>query len=108
MYVYSTLTASQVYDGVFVAGGANCPNKYMLTPRGVATQVTDEQVAILRANALFKLHESNGYVSIDGRKIDADKKAKDMNHSDKSAPLTEETIKVEVEEAKVVTNKGRK
>lgn len=108
MYVYSTLTASQVYDGVFIAGGANCANKHMLTPRGVATEINDDQAAILRANALFKLHESNGYVSIDGRKMDADKKAKDMNHSDKSAPLTEQTVKAEAEEAKVTTNKGRK
>ena len=108
MYVYSTLTSSQVYDGVFIAGGANCPDRYMHTPLGVATPVTDEQVEILRKNPVFALHQVNGFVDIDARKVEADRKAKDMNHSDKSAPMTEETVKVEAEEAKVVTNKGRK
>ena len=108
-YVYSTLTASQVYsDGenkVLIVGGANSPTKHMLTPRGVATKVTDEQMAILEKSGLFKKHQERGFIEVSTFSKDADKVAKGMTAGDKSAPDTEEKLKAEGKEAPA---KGKK
>lgn len=104
-YVYSTLANDQRYvernqnrsevAAVFIAGKANIPNRHMLTSRGVVTEVTDEQLAILRKNAVFLLHEKNGFLSVERRKGDADKVADSMNNNDQSAPDTEAKLAAE-------------
>lgn len=104
-YVYNTLANDQRYTergknrtvvaSVFIAGKANIPNKHMLTSRGVVTEVTDEQLAILRNNAIFKLHEKNGFITVERRKVNADKVADSMNNNDPSAPDTEAKLAAE-------------
>lgn len=96
-YVYSTLTASQVYtDGeggeVYIAGGANSPTKHMFTPRGVATKITDQQAEVLNRSSLFKFHQQGGFVEMSAFKKDADKVAREMTPADKSSPDTEERL----------------
>lgn len=98
-YVYSTLANDQRYvergknrtvvASVFIAGKANVPNKHMLTARGVSTKVSDEELTILRKNPVFKLHEKNGFVTVDSRKADPEKVASSMNGNDPSQPDTE-------------------
>ena len=47
---------------VVIKGGAGVANDRIVTPRGVATEVTEEQVEYLRQNEIFKLHEKNGFI----------------------------------------------
>lgn len=92
-YVYSTLTASVNYTtdagDVLIAGGANVPNKYMLTSAGVVTSVTTEQLSALKKLPLFQLHHENGFIRWESKKHDVEKVVVDMERADASAPDTE-------------------
>lgn len=110
-YVYSTLTAPQLYRGasgdvVRVEGGANSPDRFMRTPRGVATRITEAQAAVLESSNLFKRHRARGFVEISAKQADAESVAKSLAGPDKSAPDTEEKLKQEGKESP--SNKGRK
>lgn len=110
-FVYSTLTADTEYTDyhpsesgardkermIRIKGGANVAqplNLLMdknLTPVGNKTKVTDEELAFLRTQAVFILHEKNGFVKV----VDSLKPtkveivARDMEEKDASAPFTE-------------------
>ena len=102
-YVYSTLTADQEYTlypsevdpksipkGVksfLIYGGANVINKNLITPRGVATTVTQEELKVLETIPAFIQHRDKGFLIVDGKKSDPEKVAKDMTPRDKSAQL---------------------
>lgn len=96
MYIYSTLSADQNYTtplgDILIVGGANIPDKHLLTPYGKVTKVSDDQYAALKDHHLFKLHEANGFVKADKNKADADKVAADMTGRDDSAPDTAESL----------------
>ena len=108
LYVYSTLSNDQLYvnyktdasgvpkpeSQVFIAGGANLMNKHFVTPRGVATKVTAEQLAELRGNDMFKLHMANGFITVSESKQDAEVVAADMTGRDQSAPIVEQDEEV--------------
>ena len=101
LYVFSTLASDVAYTNheqggadmpidlppVVVKGGAGVMNDRLVTPRGVATAVTEEQVEYLRANPVFKLHEKNGFVMVSETNGDPDKVAADMTGRDISAPV---------------------
>ena len=102
-HVASTLTADNKYveyvEGgadmqipareVLIKGGIGIPDRNLVTPTGaILTEVTDEEAKILANNAVFKMHERNGYVQILGKKADGDKIASGMVTRDGSAPLT--------------------
>lgn len=103
-YVYSTMTTDVRYvqysksandipvveSFVDIAGGANVPDKHLVTPRGVVTKITSEQLALLEGNPLFKRHQENGFIIVDTVKVDPEVKASDMEQRDDSAPLTPE------------------
>ena len=92
-YVYSTLTAGVNYGteagAVHIAGGANVPNKYMLTSAGVVTSVTADQLEALKRNRVFMLHHNNGFIRWEAKKHDVEKVVVDMERADASAPDTE-------------------
>lgn len=106
LYVYSTLACDQNYTNhvtggadipqalpaVFVKGGAGVANDRLVTPRGVVTEITEAEAEYLRANAVFRLHEKNGYVQISEAETDPEKAAADMNRADNSAPMTEADV----------------
>lgn len=114
LYVVSTLTSDNLYqnhntdtgndlpapitvdghEGVLVKGGAGIANDRLITPQGVATEVTASQLEYLRHNKVFQLHERNGYVSaLESDGVDAENVAADMERQDKSAPLTDSDFK---------------
>ena len=116
-YVYSTLTSDQLYtsyrpaiaDGappiierqVFINGGANLIDKVLQTPRGAVTQVSDEDVQFLRKNHDFLLHEKNGYVTIEAKKVDTiEAVASAMTPRDESAPMTPQDLEADGKKAK--------
>lgn len=80
---------------VVIKGGAGVMDaKNIVTPYGVATMVTQEQAEMLKRNAVFQLHEKNGFVRIEtvSRAPDADNIEKivaEMEGRDKSAPTVD-------------------
>ena len=116
-YVFSTLTAGQVYTRtvaggadlpqtvgeVFIAGGSNISDKYLRTPIGVMTSVTDEELSLLQENEVFKLHEANGFIKVQAKPADPEKVAADMVTRDQSAPTVAEDF-----ETPPVTNEPEK
>lgn len=106
-YVYSTLASDVNYTNyekgggdlpvelpaVHVKGGAGVANDRLITPRGVVTEVTEEQVQYLRENTVFQLHEANGFVQISDAKVDGDVAAADMTGRDNSAPIVPEALR---------------
>lgn len=101
LYVFSTLASDVAYTNhaqgggdlpidlppVVIKGGAGIANERIVTPRGVATDVTEEQVEYLRANQVFQLHEKNGFVMVSETYGDPDTVAADMTGRDVSAPI---------------------
>lgn len=115
-YVYSTLSNDNEYRGykpggadmqtverhVLIKGGAGIANKNIITPRGVATEVTAEELEFLKGHESFKMHVENGFITFDNKKADAEEVAKDMKKKDQSAPVTPEDY---TEEKAPVVNK---
>lgn len=109
-YVYSTATCSGCYpiyeetgnkdlsvikkrpDGtpisILIHGGHGVADKFMYTPRGVATKVSDEDMEILLAHPMFLKHMKAGYMSYEKKNVDPEKKAASMKEKDGSYPLT--------------------
>ena len=103
VYIYSTLSTDQLYTSweankkggphikkgeVFIAGKANVATEHLLTPKGMCTAVTEEQLKFLKNDSVFNRHVEAGYLLIETRKFDADEAAKDMTEKDPGAPLT--------------------
>ena len=115
LYVYSTLASDVAYTNhtpgggdmpielppVHIKGGAGIANDRLVTPRGVVTEVTEEQVEYLRQNEVFKLHEKNGFVEVSASRVDPDTAAADMTGRDNSAPLVPEDFKADEQPASV-------
>lgn len=103
-YVFSTLTAAQVYTrtatgsndmpktiaSVRIEGGSNVPDKNLITPFGVMTEVDDDQMTVLRENKVFLLHEANGFIKVEKKAASPEKVAANMKTRDDSAPLVEQ------------------
>jgi MinD-like ATPase involved in chromosome partitioning or flagellar assembly len=96
-----------------IKGKANITNKVLVTPRGVATTVTDEQLAQLKRCKMFMTHLENGFLFIDEKAKSAtadkaDEVAKNMQAKDKSAPPKKEDIKNSLNKnVKIVTDNDK-
>jgi hypothetical protein len=104
-FIYSTLSGNQRYvkfaldpkgqrlprevASVLVRGGANVADRNFITPKGIVTQVTEDEYALLKENSLFQLHVKNGFITVDDAKVDIDKMVAELNGRDQSAPLIE-------------------
>jgi len=114
-YIFSTATNSTTYNvyektgnnlnaskkRITINGGHGRINKSLITPQGVATQVTDEELAVLEANPTFKRHVERGYLRVSKAKADAEKVSSDMTQRDKSAQLVDGDFKDEKQKPKV-------
>lgn len=104
-YIFSTLTSSVEYrnyatggadlpnvdKSVLIVGGSNVPDKHLITPYGIMTEISAEDYSWLQDNELFKLHKANGFVTVRDKPADAEKvAASDLNTRDQSAPLVEQ------------------
>lgn len=127
-FVYSTLTNDNVYndyttDGegnkfhprliksILIKGGANRADKKLVTPFGVVTNVSDEDLAILEKNEVFQTHVKNGYIKVQKSKADPEVVAADMQGRDESAPLVDADLVDNANEdetkAKIVVDKKK-
>ena len=84
-YVDTPSGQKTVKESITIQGGANVASKHFITPDGVVTQVTDEQIKLLEQDKTFKIHLDNGFVKIHKT---AKKNVKDMEKKDKSTPIT--------------------
>lgn len=107
-YVYSTATCGTSYvkyesvlstdrssagfnrilKKVIINGGNGIANKHLFTPIGVVTFVSEDDLEFLLQDQNFKRHVDAGFISYDKKKIDPEKKAKNMKDKDGSFPLT--------------------
>lgn len=131
-YVYSTATCPISYvsyvqnssndlgvikkraDGskiaVTINGGHGVANKHLVTPKGVVTEVSDEDMEFLLQDRLFQKHMKAGFMAYDKKEIAPAKKAKDMTDKDKSAPLVPsdfEEAEASTGDTKVYKKKGK-
>lgn len=100
-YVLSKLSNTQVYtlyakgldninipsESVEIKGGADVTDKNLVTPEGVITKVTPEQLDILKANKVFQMHLDGGYVKYFGTAPNIEKHA-DKMEKDPSRQIT--------------------
>lgn len=103
-YVYSTLAADNVYaaheqgggdmpvpiPGVLIRGGTGVMaggQGALITPRGVATRVTEEELGRLLADPTFKLHEANGFLDVSDAEAPAEAVAANMRQDDAGRQL---------------------
>ena len=102
-YVYSTLTNSTSYaiykptdpkqvgvieKKILIKGGSNLATKTLITPLGVATKVSDEELELLEKDFHFKQHVKNGFITVDKRVLTPEKAVEHLNKRDLSAPKT--------------------
>lgn len=106
-YVFSTISTSvgfvqysppapnrvpRVLRRVNIKGGANVaigkPGMGLFTPRGVPTEVSDDELSFLLSDPKFVEMAKDGFLTVSNRKDDLDKAVRDMRAKDKSAPLT--------------------
>jgi len=103
-YVFSTLSTDTAYtdyaDGggdmpvvkstITIKGGANVADKNLVTPMGVMTKVSEDQLASLKNNKVFQLHEQNGFIKITEKAYGVEEVVvgEGMAEKDASAPLT--------------------
>tara|TARA_R110002020_G_scaffold145837_2_gene320119 strand:- start:529 stop:942 length:414 start_codon:yes stop_codon:yes gene_type:complete len=108
-YIYSTLSNPQTvpvytaYPGakegssdpsikervIYINGGANVIDHAFQTPKGVCTIVSDDDLKELEKSHSFKKWQSNGFITVEKTKADADDVAKDLTAKDKSAQITD-------------------
>lgn len=102
-YILSKLANTQVYTQyakgmnnlnipvktVVVQGGADVTNKNFITPEGVITKVSADDLESLKANRDFQRHIERGVVKYFGTNPNMDKEVSKME-KDNSKPLTPE------------------
>lgn len=79
---------NQVLKKVTINGGHGVSDKHLFTPKGVVTQISEDDMNFLIENESFQKHVIAGYMTYDKKKIEPSKKAANMADKDGSAPLT--------------------
>lgn len=96
-------TKKEIIDGkseILIRGGHGVAHRQanggLVTPQGVVTEVSDEELAYLKKDETFNIQLKAGFVKIltpVAAKAAPEKVAKDMPDADKSAPLTNRDFK---------------
>jgi hypothetical protein len=80
---------SRVVKRIAILGGHGTKNPAGIdTPQGVVTKITDEELDLLQSMVGFRQQVEAGYIVVDKKNADPEKKAASMNPKDGSAPLT--------------------
>jgi hypothetical protein len=97
-------SVATVRKSIEVKGGAGIANKNLVTPKGVVTRVSAEDLELLKNDPHFQQHVKRGFITVDEgedfsddpsdvNQKQVDKRADDMNPNDKSKPLTSKDFK---------------
>lgn len=85
----------QIENFILVKGGSGIANKHVMTPLGVITEVSAEELKLLEKVPSFLRHKKNGYITVRDS-VPSEKElvkiAKDLKE-DKSKPLTDKDAK---------------
>ena len=108
-YVFSNLTTDQDYtiyrEGqragepavveteILIKGGHGVADDRIITPKGVCTTVSDEVCEALKKCPMFQRHEAKGYITVEGKKHDAEKVSENLEPKDGGAPLVNNDFK---------------
>ena len=102
-YVYSTLTNSNDYvaymptdvksnaiikKSVTINGGHLLATKHLVTPKGVVTEVSDDDMKVCELDPGFQEHLKNGFLKIEKKNVAPEKIAANMAPKDGSTPKT--------------------
>jgi hypothetical protein len=112
-HVYSTLPTSTTYNTYVTNGGekdkihsvvgritihgrSGVPDRFLRTPQGTVTPITDAERDVLEKDGHFQIHQRNGFVKIVKIGAVSDKQRKnvinDMSKDAAGKPLTKETL----------------
>ena len=96
-YLYSTASIPVVFtidtgETIEVPGRANVSNKHLWTPKGVALEVTAEQMAGLKKLPSFTSRVEDGFYSFSTFEKDPNQVAKDMAGADGAAQIDPEKM----------------
>lgn len=119
-YIYSTLTNSikineyaaveggtpRSVRSILIVGGSNVADKHFITPQGVVTEVSDEELEFLKRDKMFNRMVERGFIKHESKKSEVNKVAADMVGRDESAPLTPDDFTEDTKGAKP-TKKGK-
>ena len=86
-YETDALGNKTVVRRIRIGGGANVWDG-VVVPSGFGTPVSDEELAVLRSNPLFKSFEKGGWITVVGLKVNQDKVIENMQEKDNSAQRT--------------------
>lgn len=103
-YIYSTLTNDQKYTiwskssasqeakkpekTIHIKGGHGRMGKNLITPIGVGTEVTEEELKALLTLDSFNRHVERGFLTVEKKEAPAEKVASNMKGRDKSSQNT--------------------
>lgn len=116
-YILSKLANSQIYtqyakgtnnlniptSRIEIKGGADVTDKNFVTPEGVITKITAQELDILKANRDFQSHLEKGHVKYFGTNPNIEKEAPKLE-KDNSKPLTPDDYTKQGKKAPKVTN----
>jgi hypothetical protein len=74
---------------VTIRGGANLPNKVLMTPKGAVTSIPDKDWEWLCKDVLFLKMVNDGFLTIIGDPREAEHAYRDLTAKDGCAPKTE-------------------
>ncbi len=80
----------EIKGGSGVASQQHALANGILTPQGVVTNVTDDELEFLQADSLFQQHLKSDHVKVMKFNARPEKASSDMNKADPSRPLTPE------------------
>ena len=121
LYVYSTLAADVDYTpyvkgggdlpvaqpAIRIKGGAGVANDRVISPVGVMTEIEADQLMLLRSDAVFVLHEANGYIKLSEKAHEVEAVTGDMQGRDNSAPAIPEDFENEPGPKPAASNKRK-
>lgn len=123
-YIYSTLTCDNAYTlyseganglkvpqgSITIKGGTGIANDRLITPLGVTTSVSEEELSALQQNTVFQQHIANGFIVVqeEGKAQDAEKVAANMSVNSKDKPVTPSDYQDGEGKTQVTTNKKGK
>lgn len=100
-YVYSTLTCDNefavyapsdnrdipvIHKTILIKGGHGVAGKNLFTPKGVVTEVCDEDMEILNRDVQFLDQMKHGFITVEKKHIAPEKAAENMTDRDGSSP----------------------
>jgi hypothetical protein len=112
-HLYSNISDSRngvpkIKRSVLIRGKSGVADKVLITPMGVRTVVSDEDMELLNNDITFNTHRKNGYITVESSDRNTEVVVADgMKTRDDSAPITPEDF-AEDDKAKPVGITGKK